>query len=311
MLPNKRVTLNGTTYKSIYFMVDKRFFSKLGLVLTLSVFLSCQQSSPNQNGEEKRTEVLSLPDTVERRALQEILRASEVEGAIVLYDSKRNLFVTNSKEKAKEGHLPASTFKIPHSLIALELEVIDFDTTLFRWDGQDRYLDIWERDMKVKEAFQRSCVPCYQEIAPKIGRQRMLQYLAEWQYGNIDFELTELQNFWLQGRSTISPFGQIEFLRKVYSNQLGLKNSTHQLIQEMMKIEHEFISGIHGKTGWSIVDDINNGWFVGYWEEAEQLLFFATNIEPTTPSSLAAFASLRKEVTYQAIQWFHAANGIK
>ncbi|RMG54285.1 MAG: hypothetical protein D6722_29235, partial [Bacteroidetes bacterium] len=40
-------------------------------------------------------------------------------------------------------------------------------------------MDIWETDLSFAEAFRRSCVPCYQEIARKIGVGRMKEKLQQ------------------------------------------------------------------------------------------------------------------------------------
>jgi len=41
--------------------------------------------------------------------------------------------------------LPASTFKIPHALIALDTGVVS-DSTTMKWDGTKQDFPVWERD---------------------------------------------------------------------------------------------------------------------------------------------------------------------
>lgn len=53
---------------------------------------------------------------------------------------------------------PASTFKIPNSVIALEEGVIKDQYEVIKWDGKKRFLDAWNKDQNLKTAFQISCV---------------------------------------------------------------------------------------------------------------------------------------------------------
>jgi len=41
--------------------------------------------------------------------------------------------------------LPASTFKIPNTLIALEEEIVD-ENTVLKWDGKKRAWKPWNQD---------------------------------------------------------------------------------------------------------------------------------------------------------------------
>jgi beta-lactamase class D len=60
---------------------------------------------------------------------------------------------------------------------------------------------------------------------------------------------------------------------------------------------------LRGKTGWSIVDDQHNGWFVGYVESGDQVFFFATNVEPVSKDFVQKeFQRNRKVITYEALQ---------
>jgi len=55
----------------------------------------------------------------------------DINGSILVYDLKQDKYYSNDFNWAKVGRIPASTFKIPHSLIALELGIIEDKTTLF------------------------------------------------------------------------------------------------------------------------------------------------------------------------------------
>src|SRR5258708_36755126 len=83
--------------------------------------------------------------------------------------------------------LPASTFKIPNPLIALETAVVaDPDKDVFKWDGVTRPVEGWNHDHTLRSAIAASAVPVYQEIARRIGAERMQKYVDLFEYGNRD-----------------------------------------------------------------------------------------------------------------------------
>jgi len=71
--------------------------------------------------------------------------------------------------------LPASTFKIPHALVALETGVVTAKTVM-KWDGAKKDFPVWERNHSLDSAI-KSSVWFFQRAAESIGRQRELQYL--------------------------------------------------------------------------------------------------------------------------------------
>ncbi|RPI92940.1 MAG: class D beta-lactamase, partial [Spirochaetales bacterium] len=96
-------------------------------------------------------------------------RKNALEGTVVLRSLKTgNEHVYNSK-RAAERFCPASTFKVPNTLIALQEKAIDGVDGMFTWDGAERPVPAWNKDMDLEDAFQSSCVWCYQELARKVG----------------------------------------------------------------------------------------------------------------------------------------------
>ena len=235
-------------------------------------------------------------------AFQSILDSADVSGVVLIYDPADSVYYSNDFERCLEGHLPASTFKIPNSIIALETGVVASDSTVFSWDGQRRRLPAWERDLSFREAFQVSCVPCYQEIARKIGAQRMREYLVKLDYGSMVVDSSTIDLFWLQGDSKISAMQQVDFLDRLYHSRLPIAARTNQIIKRMMLIEENGTFRLSGKTGWSIRNGNNNGWFVGYLEKAGKVYFIATNIYPKTDFNMEMFAMIRKDISLKAFR---------
>jgi beta-lactamase class D len=267
----------------------------LACILLLFV-LSCG------NKEEHSSETSSSLQHQKEMAFQKLLDSAQLDGCILVFDPQKQLWYSNDFEYAQKGRLPASTFKIPHSLIALETGAVLNDSTRFSWDGQKRALKIWEQDLFFVEAFRYSCVPCYQKVARKIGAEQMQRYLDSLNYGNMILDSSSVDAFWLTGPSVISPFEQIDFLYRLYSSRLPISVRSEQNVKKMMLIEKTATYELSGKTGWSVSGDKNEGWFVGHLRLGREAYFVATHVKSASPFDQAAFLSARKELSMQAFR---------
>jgi beta-lactamase class D len=245
-----------------------------------------------------------LPDSNEMvvSELQLLLDSANVKGAILIYDLEKDQYHSNDFSWCRRGQLPASTFKITNSIIALETGVIEDDSTLIKWDGEDRRMKVWEQDLVFRDAFHFSCVPCYQGIAREIGVDRMNSYLAKLNYGSMVVDSSSIDLFWLVGESKITPFEQIDFLKRFYRSELPISMETEKNMKRLMIIDETEDYTISGKTGWSIRNGNDNGWFVGYLEVPENTYFFATNVEPKASFEMDKFQMIRKNLSYQAFK---------
>ncbi len=194
------------------------------------------------------------------------------------------------------GYLPASTFKIANMLIGLETGVIDTGY-IFRWNGEKRRLPQWEQDLSLRKAFQVSCVPCFQELARKIGSDRMISYLGKIGYPGMDVHTDNIDLFWLEGGSRITPRQQMQFIRNLYEGRLRLKPSVIQAVKEIMINEVKDNYTLSGKTGWAIRNGLNYGWFVGYVETKGRVYYITTLVEPNDQEKVEDFTVARKLVT--------------
>jgi beta-lactamase class D len=268
------------------------------VIIGLLISVSCTQPAVNKHKPEKET-VLS---EVSRRDFQQIIDSADVTGSILVYDPQTNTSYSNDFNRCDIGFLPASTFKIPNSIIALETGVVENDSTVFKWNGEKRRLLSWEQDLTFKEAFQVSCVPCYQEIARKIGPVRMNEYLKKLSYGNMKVDSSNIDVFWLEGESRISMNQQLDFIKKFYYKELPISLRTWSILKKMMVLENNGIYIFSGKTGWSIRNGNNNGWFVGYLEKENSVYFIVTNIEPREAFNMDLFPKIRTQISLEAFR---------
>ena len=262
------------------------------LITILIITFSCSGNRHNEQANER----LIVPE------FQQILDSSNVEGSILIYDPQASIFYSNDFQWAEQGKLPASTFKIPNSIIALETNVVENDSTLFIWNGEKRNLSIWEQDLLFKDAFRFSCVPCYQDIARQIGEKRMKEYLSKLKYGKMVFDSTNIDLFWLVGDSEISQFQQIDFLSRLYNSKLPITEKTDRIMKSLMILDNNQSYCLSGKTGWSIRNGHNNGWFIGYLEIEKKVYFFAVNIDPKEKFNMQMFSKIRREIAMNAFE---------
>lgn len=260
------------------------------MALLLLAYLNGNSQTKNQSAKEITKPELGL-----------ILDSLKVQGAILIHDVKNNTYYSNDFSWARTGFIPASTFKIPNSIIALETGVVASDSTIFKWNGEKRSFKRWEEDLTFKKAFQVSCVPCYQEIARKVGVSRMKSYLKKLDYKGMVFDTLTIDNFWLQGKSRFSQMQQIDFLERLYFSKLPISKRTESIMKEIMLLEKTDAYTLSGKTGWGMRKEINNGWIVGYLEARNTVYFFATNIEKDETNA-EEFASIRIEATKRAFR---------
>jgi beta-lactamase class D len=260
-----------------------------------------EKTMPHKEG--TASKVATSDNMILKERFQKIIDSVQLQGAILLYNFKKDTYYSNDFEWAKKGQLPASTYKIPNSIIALETKVVDDQHTVFKWNGEKRMFKSWEEDLTLRQAFLRSCVPCYQEVARKIGVERMNQHIQKFKYGTITVDTTNLDSFWLQGKARITAFQQIDFLVRFQQQKLPISERTHNIVTKIMILKETDNYILRGKTGWSIEGDHHNGWFVGYVENDETVLFFATNVSPISKDfNQKKFQENRKVITYKALQ---------
>lgn len=242
----------------------------------------------------------SQPKIIEYPAMKSIFEKYGMKGTILIVDKKNNELIGYQPALWDSGYLPASTFKIPNTLIGLETGAIDTGI-IFKWDGQPRRLAAWEKDLSLAEAFRVSCVPCYQEVARKINAVRMKNYVNRLNYGRMDVHQDNIDLFWLEGKSRITPRQQADFLERLYEEKLPL-SVVMKTVKAIMIIEKTPDYILSGKTGWAIRNGNNYGWFVGWLEVKDRIYFVATLIEPENQQKISDFSMARKTISMDAFR---------
>ncbi len=202
----------------------------------------------------------------------------DMEGTFVLYDPGAARYRVYNPERAARGYLPASTFKIPNALIALETGVVP-DTSFTLGPFPDAYRPAWRPRLTLPAAFRASAVPFFQEVARRIGPERMQSYLDRFGYGNRNLS-GPVDRFWLDGDLRISPLEQVGFLERFYRGELGLSERTTRLAKAIMLMVTAPGYRLYGKTGTAEVTPTRElGWLVGFVEREGAVAYFALNME--------------------------------
>lgn len=199
------------------------------------------------------------------------------EGTIVVHSDKSNTTHVYNPDRAKQRFIPASTFKIPHTLFVLDAGIIRDEQQVIPWNGVKYGISGWNKDQTLQTAMQNSTVWVYQRFAAKLGTEREEQYLQKIKYGNMD-PSGNLKRFWLDGKLAISAVEQIQFLKQLNAESLPFERKYQKMVKRLIKSEEGEDWVIRAKTGWAVKKGPDLGWWVGWVETPKDTTYFALNI---------------------------------
>jgi beta-lactamase class D len=220
----------------------------------------------------------------------------------VLYDPRERTVTRFNVPRCGERFAPCSTFKIPNSLIGLETGVITDADYVIKWDGVKRSREELNHDHNLRTAFRASVVWYYQELARRVGREKMQEYVERLGYGNADIS-GPIDEFWLGGPLRISADEQVGFIDRLRRGDLPFSKRTLEIVRDIMTLEQKGDWTLRGKTGTEGAQgrDGKNvlGWFVGWTESKDRTLVFAVNISgdgASGPKAKAVAAAILQEI---------------
>lgn len=235
------------------------------------------------------------PRWQERSDFGRYFEQAGVQGTFVLYNLKQDQYLVYNSERANTRFLPASTFKIFNALVALEVGAVEDENQVLPWDGLQREVPEWNKNHTLRTAFKDSVIWFYQAMARRIGQERMQRYINLTNYGNQDIS-GGIDQFWLQGGLRISAKEQIDFLVKLYRNQLPFSQKTIDTVKDISINEQTPNYVLRGKTGWLWEASPQMGWYVGYLERNSDVYFFAMNIDMPRPEDRQARIGITKQI---------------
>lgn len=242
-------------------------------------------------------------ELVVHRQWADLFAERGVEGTIAVFDTADGRWRASDAQRATQRFLPASTFKIPHTLFALDAGVVDTGDRVFPWDGTPQPFPVWQKDQTLADAFRNSVPWVYQSLALAIGKQRELRYLRALGYGNQTVG-PDLATFWLTGDLAISAIEQIDMLRRLEDDGLPFVVAHQQWVKALMCAETRTNRILCAKSGWAFDASPQVGWWVGWVELGPRRVFFALNMEITDPK---AHPPLRAEIVEAVLRRLDAS----
>ena len=227
------------------------------------------------------------------------------DGTIVVVDQRdfqKTIDVYN-KDRANKRFSPASTFKIPHTLFALDAGLVKDEFQVFPWDGVKRSFAPHNQDQDLRSAMRNSALWVYQIFAHELGEKRSRNYLNQVDYGNND-PSTQKGAYWVDGVLAISAYEQVTFLKRLYRNELPFDIAHQRLVKDIMIVEAKSDWILRAKTGWQ--GDF--GWWIGWVEWPNGAVFFALNID--TPNKFDDLYK-RKAIVKDVLESIEALSSIQ
>jgi beta-lactamase class D len=237
------------------------------------------------------TRAASASEIIKLSDADDVFARDQISGTFLTYDAAADRFAVLNAERAATRFVPASTFKIPNSLIALEVGAVKDADEMFRYDGKPRAVAAWQKDMTLREAVTASNVPVFQEIARRIGLDAYRTWLVRLDYGNR--EVGEIvDRFWLDGPLTISAIEQTGFLARLAEQRLPMGARSQEIVRDIIRIEEKNGRVLFAKTGWNG----ELGWWAGWVEQGARKTAFALNMAMSRIEEAPKRISLGKEL---------------
>ncbi|MBZ4189981.1 class D beta-lactamase [Niabella sp. 3A5MI-3] len=224
-------------------------------------------------------------------SLKKYFDENQLTGTFALLNNGTGDFtVYNLARYRDSAYLPASTFKIVNSLIGLQTGIISSDSMVIPWDGIQRPVREWNKDLTMYDAFRVSAVPYYQEVARRIGKEKMQFWLDSLHYGSGKkdtlFKIrSAIDTFWLDNTLKLTPDENLGLVKKLYFNELPFFKLYQEKVKNAMLFESNSNYKLAYKTGWATTDNRHAlGWIVGWIEENRHPYFFVLNVESADPN---------------------------
>ncbi len=241
--------------------------------------------------------------------------AAEPELCFLLYAEKDGSTTREPSDACYTRVTPASTFKIPHALAALDANVVSGVSEKIAYDGSQLPFERWKQDHDLASAMRDSVVWYFQRIAERLGVERERSYLKAFEYGNQDAS-GPLTSFWLGDSLRISPDEQLLFLRRFFGGKLPVREDAARAVTEILAQpdgrivnaagEHPFAAPwpegtmVYAKTGRGTDQGRTVSWLVGRVVRGERAWILVSSVigseDPMGAVKLAASRLIDEKV---------------
>lgn len=154
------------------------------------------------------------------------------ESCFLLYELGVGEVRRNPSEACLTRVTPASTFKVPHALAALDAGVLS-PNEVFSWDGSGEWPTSARRAHTLASAVRNSVVWYFQRVAERLGADREQAYLKKLAFGNMDSG-SGLTSFWIGGSLQVTPEEQLAFWVRLYENELPIAPAAVAAVKQIL-----------------------------------------------------------------------------
>ncbi len=198
-----------------------------------------------------------------------------MQGTVVLYTPQTASLKVYNEKLATQAFSPFSTFKIVSTLLGLEQGLLVSKNSKMQYNGKKYWLDAWNKDVTLQEAFQFSCVWYYHQLIYALTPDIVAKFLKKLHYGNEDISqwqgngrdaMPDLNGFWLDSSLKISPLTQVQVVADIFEGHTDIASEHVALVKEIMLLEEKTASQqniIYAKTG---ANGQGKSWLVGFVE---------------------------------------------
>lgn len=235
----------------------------------------------------------------------------KMDGCFLLYNmGTQQLEKVIGNERCAQQLPACSTFKVPLAVIAFDSGILKDEKQILKWDGKVESRPEVNRDQNAQTWMRDSVVWFSQRLAVRLGPKKFQSYLDRLEYGNRDLS-AGLTSAWLISPAAkgsalkISGYEQIEFLKKLWRDQLPASKRSQALTREITYLEtspQQF--RLSGKTGSNFYDKdrkVHLGWFIGHLQKGDQEYLVVTNLSDREPTDQPGFGGARAKAIAKTI----------
>lgn len=230
----------------------------------------------------------------------------DFKGCGVFYNYSNNSYDVYNREKCEKQYSPCSTFKIISTLEGLECGVVTSEESTMNYNGYRYHFDFWNKNVNLREAFQKSCVWYYRQIIDKVGEEKISADLKKLGYGNCDVsqwegsginETADTNGFWLESSLKISPIENVRILADIFEGKTDYNENNIKILKNIMRTDYE---NFYGKTG---AGNSDNAWYIGFYEKNNERIYFAVHLDSGKDKDPAGADA--REIAYNIINKYY------
>jgi beta-lactamase class D len=199
-------------------------------------------------------------------------------GAFVLQDVQKDLTVRNDEAEAAKRFSPCSTFDILLALSGLQSGILKDQHTTLSLRGTESSGSASARQETLESALQASGATFFDELARRIGPQKLEEFVRKTSYGNAKVQQTGAE-FWRDGPLLISADEQVKFLTRLYRDQLPFDATATEIVKNLIVKSGKGGKIFSGRSGDCNSENVHVAWFVGHLKTTKGEYVFATILE--------------------------------